>query len=681
MIDKNKFRSFIANFLNQEYETDSFFPTKKDEQKYGLDVFSPVKKIGVHFRIENFDDGQQKAFNDLMSSIKPLLDKIKLLKIEIDKLIIISTYKDDSLVFEYIQLLKNEHKYPFEIDFWGWDTVSKYLETYQHLLPKSEDKTKISKFLTDIPSIKLSQIIAAEKNQKQIHETLNAGGNAVIHGILSGTGKSANALYYAHSQKYNKNYKHIVYVNFVQELKLSFINAFEKNSIGFNYVSEYTIFENFKKLIEKLKKIEGENLLIIDNVTKTNQVLMVYDLLKELKWKILVTADRKITNFQPVEISPLTKQQAKTIFLNHYKKEINSEMLDKILVRINNNPFLAYWLAKKTNSDNSLNLGRLYLLLKAKDRKSHHFNNYINYNSSLEEQAWQRQFLKYVLAVYEHQVKQISATEKKYLALLSAMPQKYFSFDEIVEILSLKNAEKERFAEIVVNLISSGWLEANKEKFYFNPVVKSILHKKLKPNHQKLAKTAKNLIGIIYRTNENQKYIPYAESVVATSSMRDANIANLTYNLAQSYEEIGAYDYAQMHFYDVAEIFENFFYQKEPDDKLAENISQIYFKIENFEKALEFSEIALDIRQNNYDENDEKIAITYQALALIYEKLEEYEQAIEMSDNSLDILQEIYDQHDEQLAQANALHNYLSMQYEEMLRRKNRWYWLNKYFS
>jgi len=681
MIDKNKFQEFISNFLNKEHQTNSFVLTKKREKNYGIDIFSETKKIAVHFRVENFEDGKDVAFNSLMSNIKEILENTKYSNLDFDKFIIISTYKDEPLIFEYTQLLKNENKYPFEIDFWGWDTISKYLKKYEYLLPKNKDNIKVHKFITEIPSIKLSEILGAEANAKKIDFELETNHNAVIHSIIHGIGKSSNALYYAHSKKYKEKYKHIAYVNFVEELKLSFINSFKNSKINYSFNSNYSIFENFTSIIEKLKQIEGKNLLIIDNITNTNEIEMISDFLADLKWNLLITSNSKISNFQNIELEHFNKKQAKEIFYRYASQKNDEDYLNKVLVRINNHPFLTEWFAKKIKSDSSLDIEKLYKILQNKDNKTHHFKDYLNVRTNYENITWQRQIMTYILAVYEHQATKMNRKDKKYLMLLSAMPHKRFTFKELEQVLNLSTHESEEFAETILDFISNGWLQASNEQFYLQPYVKNILHKKLKPSAKKLKNVAKKLTNILYNSSEITDYIPFAESILRNSKRADNNSANLFYNLAQTYEELGVYLQANIHFYDAVQIFENYFYEEEASDKLAETISQIYFKISDFENSLKYSKILLKMREEKYDEESIEIANVYYAMALIYNELEEYEKAIEHIDNVLDIYREYYNEGEEELIKAISLHEYLSFEYEEVARQKNRWHWINKYFA
>ncbi len=523
--------------------------------------------------------------------------------------------------------------------------------------------------------------MGAEANAKKIDFELETNNNVVLHSKIHGLGKSSNALFYAHSKKYKDKYNHIAYVNFVEEIKLSFINSFKNSNINYSFNSNYSIFENFTSIIEKLKKTEGTNLLIIDNITNSNEIEMISDFLSDLKWDLLITSNYKIPNFQNIEIEYFNKKQAKEIFYRYASKENDVNFLNKILVRINNHPFLTEWFAKKINSDDSLNIEKLYKILQNKDNKTHHFKNYLDVRTSYENISWQRQIMTYILAVYEHQASEMSLSDKKYLMLMSAMPQKKFTFKELEKVLNFSDRESEEFAEVIVDFISNGWLQASNEQFYVQPYVKNILHKKLKPSAKKLKNVTKNVTNILYNSLEVTDYIPFAESVLLNSKRADNDSANLFYNLAQTYDDLGVYGIANIHFYEAVQIFEYYFYEDEPSDKLAETISQTYFKIGDFENSLKYSKILLQMREEKYDEESIEIANVYYAMALIYNELEEYEKAIEHIDNVLDIYRENYDKGDEELIKAISLHEYLSYEYEEVARQKSRWHWINKYFA
>lgn len=58
------------------------------------------------------------------------------LKIKIDKLIFVSTYKDHTEIDEFCEILKEELNTEFEIIYWGWDTLESKFLSQKELLSK-----------------------------------------------------------------------------------------------------------------------------------------------------------------------------------------------------------------------------------------------------------------------------------------------------------------------------------------------------------------------------------------------------------------------------------------------------------------------------------------------------------------------------------------------------------------
>ena len=462
------------------------------------------------------------------------------------------------------------------------------------------------------------------------------------------------------------------------------MDKLEIGGINFNYKNRYTIYENFEFLITQLNRVEGTNLLIIDNITDYRQIDNIIDSLRQLKWKIIITSKYKIFNLKNIKINSLSLAHAKKLFKFYNKDLYEDEILEKILKKINFHPFLTKFFAKNVKFYNDLTIKELYKILKDKDTKIHHLKNYITFEASKNEVEWQRQILTYIIAIYEYQLYDNSRKEKQLLTQLTCFPCNNFTFNEISEALYLGDKEQNSYSNRIINLISKNWVNANKNNLNVQTYVKSILHKKLKPTVKKLNQLLKNL-------NENLAYAPnndeidfsdiiYAEELLLNLKNDNRLSASLAYNLAIIYENMGYYDKAQEHFTFAVEIEEQYFDESEPDDKLTENISQIYFKTHNLQKALHYGKITLSIRKHKYEEDSPIIAQTYRAIALIYDKMKIYEKAIEYIDNSLDIYQEIYDDDNDELQGTKKIHNYLSRQYEEAERRKNRKYWFNKYF-
>jgi hypothetical protein len=48
----------------------------------------------------------------------------------------VSTFRDDSVLQEFMSKLQEEAKLPFPLHYWGWDTISKYAEQHESILTK-----------------------------------------------------------------------------------------------------------------------------------------------------------------------------------------------------------------------------------------------------------------------------------------------------------------------------------------------------------------------------------------------------------------------------------------------------------------------------------------------------------------------------------------------------------------
>ena len=71
---------------------------------------------------------------ELIGDIDSDLNKIKNLDFKFERLIFVSTFRDDSNIQEYASRLSEVSN--FNIYYWGWDTVSKYAEESEVILRK-----------------------------------------------------------------------------------------------------------------------------------------------------------------------------------------------------------------------------------------------------------------------------------------------------------------------------------------------------------------------------------------------------------------------------------------------------------------------------------------------------------------------------------------------------------------
>jgi len=682
-IDQQKFEAFVCELFKKLEQSNTFFVTDSKYRENGIDIYSPAKNIAVQCRKNENGKTSKQLFSEIMGELKQNFEKHYKSNIKLNKLVLISTYRNDELIFEYIKFLKIENKYQFEIEYWGWETISQYLKEYEYLLANEEDTKpkELSKFITDVPALKLYQTFGIDAVIEQIDNELEkqTDQKLVIYNYADAVGKSTAILAYIKTQKYQNKYKHIVWIDCFEDILISFFVALKD---FYKYNNNLEVLENFYNIYQKIKQIEGNNLLIINNITSISQFDLIDDFIRKINWKVVITSKLKLPESVNFKLPDLSSNSAMQI-LNFYNKNIQNEIImNKIFETVNNNPYLITLFSKFLITNPNLSENDLYELILEKDRRIPHLKNLISETAPKEEVFWQRQALKYLLAIYEFEQKKLNSLEKYYLTILCLFPDKEFTADEISDLLALNSKDKEELSNVLVDLISKNWLQVSHNKFKIEGLLKKVLQKKLKPNSKKAKLLLEQLIKATYKAENNNslffEYLPFCEKYIEILEDDSPNIAVLTNNIALIYERINDDYHAQKYYVKTIEIEEK--YLIDADDEILENISHLYVKTNNLNKAEEYALEVLNIRKQTLNESDIKIADIYKSLAIIYYKREDFEKSLENIDLALDIYKEIYAHDSYELTQANSIHEYISYAYEENMRKKNKWFWFNKYF-
>jgi len=151
------FEQFVADLFNcientKDYQNTEFQLFGKDGQKQkGIDIISQKHKTAIQCKCKDTTiHSFEKIRKELKSDMQADISKTKLLNFDIDRLIFTSTFIDDTILMEYANDLRNQEKLNFTIEYWGWETLTKYVEKYENLiktyfysnLPTKENNSK-----------------------------------------------------------------------------------------------------------------------------------------------------------------------------------------------------------------------------------------------------------------------------------------------------------------------------------------------------------------------------------------------------------------------------------------------------------------------------------------------------------------------------------------------------------
>lgn len=111
---------------------------KNGHNQKGIDVFSTEKDCAIQCKKKDLTRRDLILKKEILNDIEKDVNKVinDELKIKIDKLIFVSTYKDHPEIDEYCEILREELKTDFEIIYWGWDTLESKFLAQKDLLNK-----------------------------------------------------------------------------------------------------------------------------------------------------------------------------------------------------------------------------------------------------------------------------------------------------------------------------------------------------------------------------------------------------------------------------------------------------------------------------------------------------------------------------------------------------------------
>lgn len=140
--NEKHFEDFICDLFNEIENTNSYVNTEyqhfgvKGQEQKGIDIYSPKTRTAIQCKLKDIRKKDEIIRKSLMDDITHDLEKTAALQFQIGKFIVVSTFRDDSILQEYVHKLQQENMISFDLFYWGWDTLSKYAEQYESVMKK-----------------------------------------------------------------------------------------------------------------------------------------------------------------------------------------------------------------------------------------------------------------------------------------------------------------------------------------------------------------------------------------------------------------------------------------------------------------------------------------------------------------------------------------------------------------
>jgi tetratricopeptide (TPR) repeat protein len=537
--------------------------------------------------------------NKIVIQVTSTIDTTKL-KNTIDKFSKLDDYSEYKLKIFYIKdkpkfqkssLDEFENKGIYKSDLLGIEDINKQVQTdknvcnlvYQTMQKIFIDKSSsIPKQLTSKSGI--DSIVGRKKELENINNILNSSESLLLINGIGGVGKSTVVSYYLNSKK-----DKLDYYGFFDGLD-SFVSEL-REPLG---LKEETFQDSFTEALSKLRKLEGEKLLVIDNVEdieENKDAIESILMLKNSGYKILLTSREDIEDVTSYYLDVLSLNDAKELFNSIYKVE-DKILLEEILEYLDYHAFFVEMTAKTLKSKKTLTPRMIkekfengkFSSIKRNRKES--FNDYLNQLFSFDE---------------------LDDEEILVLKQLSVLPSIEISFDNIQLFFDKENNSD--FEDLLNYLSYKGWLIYLDGRYKLHQIIQEYIFNTHKLGFGDVENIFMFFNKLLSNPNINvllyiKDNIPYLNSLlhaVLYFKFSNQSVVKLLGSLGYTYQRLGLYVNAKKSIEKALQTSEMLTII-DSDIKIIiyRHASEFYSVMENYDLALEFAEKGIEEAQKTW---------------------------------------------------------------------------------
>ena len=484
---------------------------------------------------------------------------------------------------------------------------------------------------------------------------------------MGGIGKTTLAYAYVNDDTYTKHYNHIAWVTVIDNIKDDLTNQLSNGDTGFTYNPGEDVDANLKHLCDVMRHLDGDNLLVIDNANDSEDILNNKNTIETFGWKVLFTSRAKPAGTTIIPVEELDSDDAKELFCRFYKREIDNELLTKLLARIEYHTLLTELLAKAANKNKRLDIAALYDMVESEGIKAPSLGGKIPIGKHADQREIEKEqkLYNYILAIFD--LGDLSKDEEEYLRYFSVLPSTTIAANDLFDFFKIEEGNETTFYDVLDELVKKGWLQEIKNSYKIHPLIQTVGREKLKPD-------AKNCSILIHAFSwklytepgdnplDRTIFIPYAESILSFIEEDDKGVATLAHVFSNILTSLGSDRKALEYELKVLGICEKVLDKDHPDlGAYNNNISLIYLNLGNSKEALEYGLKALEIAQKVLDKDHPNLAQSYDTISLIYQKLGDFKKSLEYGLKALAIREKVLDKDHPSLGQS---YNNISITYQ-----------------
>lgn len=463
--------------------------------------------------------------------------------------------------------------------------------------------------------------------------------------LLNGTGgigKTTLAIEYLN--KYQNFYDHLGFVEYNNDIKNSFLSAF----VNTYKLNTETVDERFEELLYNLQNLDGKNLLIIDDIKRSDDFEMIKNL--SVNFELLITSRTEFNTVNKLDIEHLPIEKAKELFLDYFNTNENIDILLE---------YLDYHTLFIKLTAQTLANSRILTIKKIEQKfKNGEFGD-------IKNNLVQSTFNIYLEKFFD--LSNLSKNEVLILKKLSLFPSIEIDFEKLKDFLCIE--DKEEFDSSLTILSKNGWLIQNKNTFKLHQIIKEFLlsfHHILYEECESIVQYFANKL-LLNPTDDavyKFEYLPFSISIVNNLKDENEDIATLINNISLICIDIGNYQEALNFQLRAIDLTKKVFGEKHQNLASSyNNISMIYKNIGKFEESISFGLESLKLREELMMDVP-SIVVSYNNISMIYQDIGKLEEALSFSLDSLSLVKQISE--NEQPNLYCSIYNTISMIYKEM---------------
>lgn len=493
-------------------------------------------------------------------------------------------------------------------------------------------------------------LIGRGKDLERLNLALEKSRRLILVNGIGGIGKTTLASIYCHQEFCKENYDIIFWLTINDSLdswRNVFVNAFSKSTGA----SELPYPDRFGHILKHLKRFTGNNLIVLDNVQRTNDFKDIYNAINMPNLRVLITSRVQFQYFPTFHLKELEETDCIKLFNKYCISFFDEESIVSLVRLVKYHTLLIEFSAKVLSSHKHLHINTLIAQIEKADFGATPFGNTELYTFSQESRN--RTLSEITPADYLIQIFpliDLTEIEQNYLRFLSILPPIQLSINELCEYFDIEQdvAIKNEFIEVLSSLTCKGWLNeevvGNNNLYYScHSWVLYALREQLNPTYENCKQFVDKIskIGIWDSyTNyiDKQNLLPVLESILDFLSPDCKQVSDVAVGVSILAEAVGNFQLSLEYHQKALEI-RNKIFPPDHDEILAalSNIGLTYTYLGEYHKSYEFIAKVVQTNETKLTPNDVRLAINYNNIGLVCYHLQDNQKALYYHQKALHI--------------------------------------------